>query len=58
MELRKPHEHHIETSKSIESIKSIVFEIESKTTEAVQLSEQGNKIVQIGMEKEKNAGRS
>ncbi|WP_419393037.1 methyl-accepting chemotaxis protein [Cytobacillus praedii] len=47
-----------ETSKSIESIKSIVFEIESKTTEAVQLSEQGNKIVQIGMEKVKNAGRS
>lgn len=47
-----------ETSKSIESIKSIVFEIESKTTEAVQLSEQGNKIVQIGMEKVKNAGSS
>ncbi|MED3552486.1 methyl-accepting chemotaxis protein [Cytobacillus praedii] len=47
-----------ETSKSIESIKSIVFEIESKTTQAVQLSEQGNKIVQIGMEKVKNAGRS
>ncbi|KOP79632.1 hypothetical protein AN957_02320 [Cytobacillus solani] len=47
-----------ETSKSIESIKSIVFEIESKTTEAVQLSEQGDKIVQIGMEKVKNAGHS
>ena len=47
-----------ETSKSIENIKSIVFEIESKTTEAVQLSEQGNKIVQIGMEKVKNAGHS
>ncbi|WP_180968140.1 methyl-accepting chemotaxis protein [Cytobacillus massiliigabonensis] len=47
-----------ETSKSIESIKTIVFEIESKTTEAVQLTEQGNKIVQIGIEKVKNAGHS
>ncbi|MFE8698493.1 methyl-accepting chemotaxis protein [Cytobacillus sp. FJAT-53684] len=45
-----------ETSKSIESIKSIVFEIESKTTEAVNLTEQGNKVVQTGIEKVRNAG--
>ncbi|MBP2242445.1 methyl-accepting chemotaxis protein [Cytobacillus eiseniae] len=44
-----------ETSRSIENIKSIVFEIESKTTEAVSLSDQANVIVETGIEKVRNA---
>lgn len=47
-----------ETSNSIESIKSIIFEIESKTDEAVNLTEEGNRVVQDGIEKVKNAGHS
>ncbi|MFD2443949.1 methyl-accepting chemotaxis protein [Bacillus sp. CGMCC 1.16607] len=47
-----------ETSNSIDSIKRIVFEMEQKTTEAVQLTELGKKTVQTGMEKVNMAGAS
>lgn len=47
-----------ETTSSIESIKSIIYEIESKTDEAVNLTEVGNKVVEVGIEKVKNAGNS
>lgn len=47
-----------ETSKSIESIKQIVFEMENRTNEAVKLTEIGEKTVHLGIEKVKNAGVS
>lgn len=46
------------TFKSMESINSIIFEIESKMEEAVELTEQGNRNVDIGIEKMKKAGSS
>lgn len=47
-----------ETSKSIEGINSILTEMESKTTQAVQLTETGKNTVEIGIEKVKKAGDS
>lgn len=47
-----------ETSKSIESISTIIFEIGKTMEEAANLTEQGNRTVEIGMEKVKNAGDS
>lgn len=47
-----------ETFKSMESINSIIYEIVSKMTEASELTEEGNRIVDIGIEKMKRAGVS
>ncbi|HYK72480.1 MAG TPA: methyl-accepting chemotaxis protein [Pseudoneobacillus sp.] len=47
-----------ETSESITSINQIVAEMESKTTEAVHLTEVGKKTVEVGLEKVQIAGTS
>lgn len=47
-----------ETFSSMESINTIIFEISSKMEEAAAYTEQGNRIVDLGIEKMKKAGSS